>query len=91
MYTRRRLPEVRQPLLVVQATVDNIVPPRNAELIFNGVSSVAKRLVWLDNCYHVVTVDHSAPVVKAEVARFVEKYGRSDPARAATVGPTAPS
>ena len=71
--TRQRLGQVRQPLLVVQARTDNIVPPRNAELIFNGVSSAAKRLVWLDNCYHVVTVDYSAPIVQAEVARFVEE------------------
>lgn len=69
--TQQLLPRVHQPLLVVQARIDNVVPPTNAQAIYDGVASTSKRLVWLDDCYHVVTVDFSAPMLHAEVARFI--------------------
>lgn len=82
--TRDVLATVRQPLLVLQASIDNVVPPTNARLIFDGAGSTAKRLVWLDNCYHVVTVDFSGPLVNAEVSRFIAEYGTgADPTRIA--------
>ncbi len=69
--TRPLLPMIRQPLLIVQAREDNTIPPTNAELIASEVGSRDKRIVWLDNCYHVVTLDYAAPTVNAEVARFI--------------------
>lgn len=84
--TRAALPRVHQPLLVLQATQDHIVPRVNAELILRGVGSHDKRLVWLHNSYHVATVDFDAPTVCAEVTRFVDD-GRGRSEAAATSGP----
>jgi carboxylesterase len=78
------LVDVRQPLLVVQARHDNVVPPSNAQLIFDGVSSAEKRVLWLDDCYHVVTVDFEAPIVNAAIARFIAARSASTP----TLDPT---
>ncbi len=78
------LPRVRQPLMVVQARHDNVVPPTNAQLILDGVASGDKEILWLDDCYHVVTVDFEAPVVNAAIARFIAE--RSAPP--AAVDPT---
>lgn len=68
------LPSVDQPLLLVQARNDHVVPPSNAPLIYSRVASRDKRLVWLDNSYHVATVDFAAPVLNEAVARFVEDW-----------------
>lgn len=70
--TKARLAVVRQPVLVVQARVDHVVPPRNAELIYDGVSSSQRSVLLLDNCYHVVTIDHPAEQLNAAIIRFVE-------------------
>jgi carboxylesterase len=73
--TRGLLPQVRQPLLIVQASEDRVVPPWNAKLVYEGTASQDKRLLWLDNCYHVVTVDFDADRLFTEVVRFVEECG----------------
>ena len=72
--TRRLASEVRQPLLVIHAHQDNTVPAFNAELIVASVSSPDRRLVWLDNCFHVVTVDFDAEQVRAEVFEFIRTH-----------------
>ncbi|MGE3271296.1 MAG: alpha/beta hydrolase [Chloroflexota bacterium] len=71
--TRERLAAVRQPILVAQAREDHVVPARNAELIRSSVSSAECRLLLLDNCYHVVTVDYAAAELNAEIVRFVQR------------------
>jgi carboxylesterase len=70
--TRDRLTAVSQPVLVVQSRDDNIVPRNNAIAIYEGVGSAVKSLLWLENCYHVATLDYDAPLLNAEVIRFVE-------------------
>ena len=73
--TRGRLGGVRLPTLIVQARDDHIVPPRNADLIRDGIGSADRRVMLLDNCYHVSTVDFDAPLLSAEVVRFVQRVG----------------
>ena len=84
--TNARLADVRQPILIVQATADNIVPPRNARLIHDGVSSPDRRIVMLDDCYHVITVDFARvfyfSLTLMNCARAGALYA-SDPATAA--------
>lgn len=75
--TRTLLPLVHQPILVARAAEDHVVPPRNAEIIHAGVSSTDKRLLVLDNCYHVATVDFAASQLNDEIVQFVERVGRS--------------
>ena len=70
-HTRDLLLNVRQPILVVQAREDHVVPARNAIELIQAVGSSDKQLLWLDNSYHVVTLDHDAPILNAAVAGFV--------------------
>jgi carboxylesterase len=73
--TSRRLPEVRQPTLIVHARDDHIVPLGNAARIRDGIASADRRVLILDNCYHVSTVDFDADRLNAEIVRFVERLG----------------
>jgi carboxylesterase len=70
--THAVLPRVGHPLLIVQARADRVVPAWNARLVFDRTSSEDKRLLWLDNSYHVVTVDFSADLLNSEVLRFIQ-------------------
>jgi len=74
---RARLRAIHQPILIVQAREDHIVPPMNADLIHQGVSSVERKVVTLDDCYHVVTVDVAADRLNDEVVRFVQCLARA--------------
>ncbi|MBI2446998.1 MAG: alpha/beta fold hydrolase [Candidatus Omnitrophica bacterium] len=57
--------------ILVHARVDHIVPPKNVEVIYNLLGSQDKRLVYLDNSYHVVTVDYDREIVKDEILKFI--------------------
>lgn len=74
--TRRALSQVRQPILVIQARQDHTVPPLNGPLIYDSVASADRELLWLDDSYHVVTLDYDAKRVKAEVASFILSRAR---------------
>jgi carboxylesterase len=69
--TTERLRQVRQPLRIIHAREDHVVPPRNAELIRSGVGSSDADVILLDNCYHVSTVDHAAAGLHEAILRFV--------------------
>jgi carboxylesterase len=66
----RGLPQVRAPLLVVQAVQDDATSPRNAEYILERVRSSRKELVLLQNSYHVVTADLDRAEVADRMTRF---------------------
>jgi carboxylesterase len=76
--TRALLPRIEQPVLIVHSRRDNTVPSFNAELILNSISSQERRLVWLENSYHVMTLDFEYEVVHREVESFIWRYGRDE-------------
>ena len=76
--TTGRLSEIRQPTLIVHARDDHVVPPGNAERIRDGIASADRRVLLLDNCYHVSTVDFDADRLNAEIVRFVERVASCD-------------
>lgn len=79
---RARLPTIHQPILAVHASIDTVVPPRNATIIYEGVSSRDRAMRLFDNCYHVITVDFPADQLNADVVRFVKRVAMpSEPAR----------
>ena len=72
--TRRLVKQVHQPLLVIHGRQDNTVAPFNADLIVSQVASKHRKLVWLENCYHVVTLDYDSEQVHQEVTDFIREH-----------------
>ena len=72
--TRRLAPAIHQPVLVIHSRHDNTVPAANAELILRLIRSQDRKLVWLDNCYHVMTLDYDSERVHQEVATFIREH-----------------
>ncbi len=58
--TRELLPRIKIPLLIIQGKKDSVVHPVNAQLIYNGVSSKDKAIVWLNKSNHVIPWDVEA-------------------------------
>lgn len=69
---RIALPKVTCPLLVMHSHNDHTVDPSNAPLIFDSVSSTDKELVWVDNSYHVITLDHDRKEVFERTHAFIK-------------------
>lgn len=70
-HVRHDLPEVRVPTMVVHAKEDHLVPFENAMLIYDEVRAPVRRLLVLENSYHVVTIDFDRQTLLNEILRFI--------------------
>ena len=71
---RRDIAAVRCPPLVFSAVNDHVVPPANQEEIYDSIGSDDKKLVLLDNSYHVATMDNDKEQIFAETLAFVAAH-----------------
>jgi len=60
---RRTLDRVECSTLVVQSRVDETVQPESAQIIYDGIASPDKRLLWLDHSRHVAIIDEERDVI----------------------------
>jgi carboxylesterase len=72
--TRGRVARVSHPLLILQSRLDHTVAAFNAELIHRAVSSRHRKLVWLRNSYHVITLDFDLDRVQVEILAFIREH-----------------
>lgn len=56
--THDLLPRIACPMTVLQSREDHVVNPANAPLIMERAGTATKDLVWLDESYHVATLDN---------------------------------
>jgi carboxylesterase len=54
---RRRLPQIQQPVLVMQGRHDRTIAPDSGELVYAGVGSAVKELHWLENSGHIILLE----------------------------------
>jgi carboxylesterase len=60
---RHNLGRVTCPVLVIQSKSDETVRPRSAEIIYDGLGSAHKGLVWLERSRHVAVLDVERDVI----------------------------
>jgi carboxylesterase len=68
------LPRLALPTLMVQSRDDNRIPPEAAERAYARIGSPDKRLVWLEGCGHIVTVDYGREQLFATVADWLAEH-----------------
>jgi esterase/lipase len=72
--TRPELRKITAPVLVFTSRDDHVVEPENSETVLNEVSSTDKRQIWLEDSFHVATMDNDFPVIAAESLRFIRSH-----------------
>jgi len=80
------LPGITTPTLIIQSHADNRTLPAVAEGALARLAAADKRLVWLDQGGHVITVDHGHEAVASCVGEWVDAHAPSR-ARARQVRP----
>ncbi len=55
----------------MQSRDDHIVDPANARLIASSLGAGRVELLWLDNSFHVATLDYDAALIGDQAARFI--------------------
>ncbi|WP_069649152.1 alpha/beta hydrolase [Caloranaerobacter ferrireducens] len=69
--TKRRLRKIKSPILIIQSKNDKTVRYESAEYIFEKVGSELKKLVYLKESGHVVTLDLEREKVFNEIKKFL--------------------
>jgi carboxylesterase len=67
---RASLPSLRQPVLIFRSGADHVIPRSNAERVLARIGSDRKELIACPRSYHVVTLDHDAPLVRERLLAF---------------------
>lgn len=80
------LPAISLPTLLVQSHADNRTTPLVAERAMQRLGATEKRLVWIDDGGHVITVDHGHAAVSTCVGEWLDEHLPST-ARARTARP----
>ncbi len=80
---RRALPRIRVPAVIIQSKVDETVHHTSAGMIFGGLASPQKRIVWLERSRHVALLDTERDRIHREIV--------SQAGPGAGPGPKAPS
>lgn len=70
---RAALPEIRVPLVVFRSGTDHVIPRSNAARVLDRIGSDRKVLVPCPNSFHVVTLDHDAPLVRERIRAFARE------------------
>lgn len=69
---RKILPNVHTPTLIFNSTEDHVIGTRGAKRLFKALPSKEKSLIWLNNSYHVATLDNDADVITNGIKEKLE-------------------
>ena len=69
-FLSKRFNKITTPVQMVQARYDDVTSPRNAQFIYDRVSSKKKEIVYLEDSYHVITADQE----KDKVAHAMDEF-----------------
>lgn len=71
--TREKLPEVKQPCLIMQSSSDHIVARNNLELIYQNIGSEVKKKKYIQRAYHTFISDIKNEEVFEDILNFLNE------------------
>jgi carboxylesterase len=69
-HLKPKLSRITVPVQVIQAREDDMTSVRNANFIYDRVSSRDKEIVLLDDSYHIITADQERGKVLDKMQQF---------------------
>ena len=73
---KQRLCRIYQPILIIQANLDETVDLRSGDIILRGVQSAVKELYWMEKSGHVVIMAKQFEEVLKTTLEFIQKIIR---------------
>ena len=67
----KELPQIANPILIIHSKKDTTTKPEGSQYLFNHIGSRDKKLVWLAQSGHVITVDYEQAEVTQQVLNFL--------------------
>jgi len=72
-FVRLTLPLVSANTLIIHSIDDETASPKNAELILQDIRAEVRKIIWLGDCYHIITVDNEREIVTNEALQFLKR------------------
>ena len=73
-HIRRHLEDVTQPAVIFQGKLDTTIDPLGAVDVLEGISSVDKQLVWLEESTHCILLDKQMDIVEKITSDFLTDH-----------------
>jgi len=70
---KKNLFKITQPILIFKSKEDNIIPVKSATYVYDRINSKNKDFIWLENSYHVATMDFDKDIIVEKSISFIEK------------------
>ncbi|WP_206093797.1 alpha/beta hydrolase [Paludifilum halophilum] len=71
--TKEKVPAVSCPAKILVSKEDHVVPPSNSQFIYDDLSSSDKKLIELEDSYHVATLDNDKDRIQRETEEFIRR------------------
>lgn len=75
-YVKQRIHNIKNDCLMIHAIDDDTASPMNALFVREHIQSPVKRLIMLDDSYHMITSDNERETVAREVIMFLQESGQ---------------
>ncbi|SNX28582.1 carboxylesterase [Polynucleobacter meluiroseus] len=69
----KNLKNIHANLLIIHSIDDETASPKNVDIILELAKSEIKKVIWLGNCYHMITVDNEREIVANETSNFINQ------------------
>ena len=73
---KQRLCRIYQPILIIQANLDETVDLNSGNIIVRGVQSAVKKIFWMEESGHVVILEKQFEEVLQTTIAFIKKINR---------------
>ena len=73
---KQRLCRIYQPILIIQANLDETVDLNSGNIIVRGVQSAVKKIFWMEESGHVVILEKQFEEVFQTTIAFIKKINR---------------
>ncbi|MBN1898446.1 MAG: alpha/beta fold hydrolase [Spirochaetes bacterium] len=70
---RKNLKKVKAPVLIFKSRHDHVIGRKDVFFTLKNISSLLQQIFWLENSYHVATVDHDRDVICKMSLRFINQ------------------
>jgi carboxylesterase len=67
------LSRIKMPIRIFVSRDDHVVPPENSRYIYDNVSSADKKMIWLENSFHVATLDLDKEQIFEQTFDFIQE------------------
>ncbi|WP_438312448.1 alpha/beta hydrolase [Sporosarcina sp. FA9] len=69
---RKNVDTIYAPLFVVQGSLDDVIEPESATVIYEYAESVVKQIKWYDKSGHVITLGPEKEMLYEDIYKFLE-------------------